>query len=108
MTYIDAHVANQYCRNYLKTALCATIYPPCDGGVQRLCSEECDGLLNSGTCSGDTVNLIEHVNSLILHPSIHFTINCSNSLQFSLSFLNTSCHTNSCVFITDTAETPNT
>jgi len=51
MNYIDTRVTNQYCRNYLKTALCVTIYPPCDGGIQTLCSEECDSLLNSGTCS---------------------------------------------------------
>ncbi|XP_065911786.1 tyrosine-protein kinase receptor UFO-like isoform X3 [Dysidea avara] len=109
MNYIDTRVTNQYCRNYLKTALCVTIYPPCDGGVQRLCSEECDSLLNSGTCSDDTVSLIDHVNNFISDPSINFTVNCSNSLQFSSSFLNTStCHADNCVFITNTADTPNT
>ena len=108
MSYIDGNVTNQYCKNYLKTALCVTIYPPCDGSVQRLCSEECDSLLNSGTCSNDTVNLIEHVNNLISHPLINFSINCYDSLQFSSSFLNVSCHTDSCIYITDYAEVPST
>ena len=106
MNYIDTHVTNQYCRNYLKTALCVTIYPPCDEGVQRLCSEECDSLLNSGTCSNDTVNLIEHVDNFISHPLINFTINCYNSLQFSSSFLNISCFDDGCVHITDIADVP--
>jgi len=106
MNYIDIHVINQYCRNYLKTALCVTIYPPCDGGVQKLCSEECDSLLNSGICSDDTVNLIEHVNNLTSNPFINFTINCSNSLQFSSLFLNISCYADNCVYITDIADVP--
>ena len=106
MNYTDAHVTNQYCRNYLKTALCVTIYPPCDGGIQTLCSEECDSLLNSGTCSDDTANLIEHVNSFISHPFINFTINCSNSFQFSSSFLDISCLDTNCVYITDVADVP--
>ena len=108
MNYIDAHVTNQYCRNYLKTALCVTIYPPCDGGVQRLCFEECNSLLNNGTCSNDTVNLIEHVNNFISHPLINFTINCCNSLQFSSSFLKSPCYTVNCINITSYAEVPST
>ena len=106
MSYIDGNVTNQYCRNYLKTALCVTIYPPCDGGVQRLCSEECDSLLNSGTCSTDTVNLIEHVNSFISNPLINFSINCSDSLQFSSSFKNISCYGNDCIYITNAGDVP--
>ena len=105
MNYIDTHVTNQYCRNYLKTALCVTIYPPCDGGVQRLCSEECDSLLNSGTCSNDTVNLIEHLNNFTLHP---FTINCSNSLQLTELFVNGSCSSKACVSLSELSNVPNT
>jgi len=108
MNYIDTNVTNQYCRNYLKTALCVTIYPPCDGGVQKLCSEECDSLLNSLTCSDDTVNLIEHVNNFISHPFVNFTINCSNSLQFSELFSNQSCPGKNCVSLTDSSGVPST
>jgi len=109
MNYIDANITNRYCRNYLKTALCVTIYPPCDdGGIKRLCSEECDSLLNSGTCFGDTVNLIEHVNNNFMsHLLINFTLNCSYSLQFSSIFYNISCQSDSCVYITDIVEVPN-
>ena len=108
MNYIDTHVTNQYCRNYLKTALCVTIYPPCDGGVQRLCSEECDSLLNSGTCYDGTVNLIKHVNNFISHPYINFTINCSNSLQFSEMFSTKSCSSKNCVSMTTSSNVPST
>jgi len=107
MSYIDTHVTNRYCRNYLKTALCVTIYPPCgDGGVQRLCSEECDSLLNSGTCSNDTVNLIEHVNNFISHSIINFAINCSNSQYFPAQFLSRICPSKDCVSITDSSTVP--
>jgi len=51
---------NQYCRSYLETALCASIYPPCnDTGdsviVQGLCPDECTKLLlNTTQCSSTT------------------------------------------------------
>ena len=84
MNYIEENVTNQYCRNYLKVALCMTLYPPCTGNtsVQRLCPGECDSLLNSSTCSSNTTNLVEYLSNQITNPFINFTINCSNSLSF--------------------------
>jgi len=107
VNYIEANVTNQYCRNYLKAALCVTIYPPCDeSGVQKLCSKVCDHLLNSGACSSDTRYLIEYVNSLSSSFE-NFTINCSYSLSFSNSFLNTiPCQNSKCVSLLKIAETP--
>ena len=105
MNYIEANVTNQYCRNYLKVALCATIYPPCDGGVQKLCSEECDALLNSGMCASDTIYLIEHINKLNYFEN--FTMNCSNSLMFLGKFLSTTpCKSNKCISLSTIAEAP--
>ena len=104
MNYIEANVTNQYCRNYLKAALCVTIYPPCDNGIQKLCSEECDFILNSGTCSFDTRYFIEYVTNVV---SIHFTFNCSNSLGFSNRFLNTTpCESSKCISLIKIAEIP--
>ena len=115
MNYIEANVRNQYCRNYLKAALCATVYPPCDNvsnntiSAQRLCPGECDSLLNSSTCSSDTTNLVEFLSSQITNPNINFTINCSNSLTFANMFLNTSiCYDNNCTSILDNSEVPST
>ena len=103
MKYIEANVTNQYCRNYLKAALCVTVYPPCDNGAQKLCSEECDNLLNSGTCSSDTRYLIEYMNMVFEN----FAINCSNSLMFANEFLSTMpCHSNKCISLLTIAETP--
>ena len=119
MNYIEANVTNQYCRNYLKAALCVTIYPPCDGsGVQKLCSEVCDSILNSGTCSFDTRYLTEYVTQIISNSSMKFTmncsnssmkftINCSNSLGFSVSFLNTMpSQSGKCVSLAEIAKIP--
>ena len=108
MNYIDTNITNQYCRNYLKTALCVTIYPPCDDeGVQRLCSVECDSLLNSGTCFSDTMNLIEHVNNNFMsHSIMNFTINCSNSQHFPAQFLSRICPSKDCISITDSSTVP--
>ena len=114
MNYIEENVSNQYCRNYLKAALCVTIYPPCNNvsnnaSVQRLCPGECDSLLNSSTCSSDTTNVVGVLSSQIADPFINFTINCSNSLSFANMFLNTStCYDNNCISILDSAEVPNT
>ena len=113
MNYVEKNVANQYCRNYLKAALCFTIYPPCNvsnnGSVQRLCPGECNSLLNDSACSSDTEDVIEFISSEMLDPSISFTIDCSDSLSFANMFLNTSfCHTNSCVSILDNVKIPNT
>jgi len=107
VNYIEANVTNQYCRNYLKAALCVTIYPPCDeSGVQKLCFKECDSLLNSGACSSDTRYLTEYINSLSNH-FINFTINCSNSLSFSNSYLGiASCPNTNCISILKIAESP--
>ena len=113
MNYIEENVDNQYCRNYLKTALCVTVYPPCsnisnNASVQRLCPEECNSLLNSFTCSSDTTNLVEFLSDQTANP-INFTINCSNSLSFANMFLNTSiCYDSTCTSILNNSEIPNT
>ena len=110
MNYIETNVTNQYCRNYLKAALCVTIYPPCDdGGVQKLCSEVCDSVLNNGMCSFDTRYLVEYVTIMTSNSFINFTINCSNSVSFSNGFLNTMpCQRNECVSLLQIAEIPPT
>ena len=109
MEYIEANVTNQYCRNYLKAALCTTIYPPCNDGAQKLCSEVCDSLLNNGECSSDTRYLTEFVTNIEFNSLIYFTINCSNSLSFTSRFLSkTPCHSNKCISLTEIAETPTT
>ena len=106
VNYIEANVTNQYCRNYLKAALCVTVYPPCNDGVQKLCSEECDNLLNSGTCSSDTTNLIEYMNRLSNY-SESFEIDCSNSLIFSRKLSSTMpCQSSKCASLLNITETP--
>ena len=106
MSYIEANVTNQYCRNYLKAALCVTVYPPCNDGVQKLCSEECDKLLNNGRCSSNTTNLIEYMNGLSNY-SESFEIGCSNSLIFSSKLLSTMpCQSSKCVSLLNITETP--
>ena len=106
MNFIEANVTNQYCRNYIKAAVCVTIYPPCNGGVQKLCSEECDELLNSGECSSDSRYLTEYISSLSNYFE-NFTINCSNSLSFSSKFLSTMpCQSSQCVSLLAISETP--
>ena len=106
MNYIEANVTNQYCRNYIKAALCVTIYPPCNDGVQKLCSEECDKLLNSGKCSPDTRYLNEYVKKLSKYFE-NFTISCSNSLIFSNKFLSTMPRqSNKCISLLTITETP--
>ena len=112
MEFIDENVSNQYCRNYLKAALCATIYPPCNisnnASVNILCPGECDSLLNSSTCSSDTTNVSEFVSSLTKDLEINFTISCTNSLSFANMFLNApTCYHNDCISILDTVEAPN-
>ena len=89
MNYIDLNISNQYCRNYLKTAVCVTIYPPCNdaGGnvtVQRLCSVECNRLLNDPQCLQVTTAV---ANIIWKNVSISVTINCTDSLDFATSFL---------------------
>ena len=113
MKYIKDNVTNQFCRNYLRTALCVTIYPPCNvsnnGSVQRLCSEECDNLLYNAACSSDTEDIINFLIREIRDPVNEFTIDCSDSLKFANMFLNGSfCHTDSCISILDSTKAPNT
>lgn len=106
--YIEANVSNQYCRNYLKAAVCVTVYPPCNGsGIQRMCSEECDGLLNNGTCFSDTRRLIRHVNSMLSSSFTNFTINCFNSISFlnRLSSANP-CQSSNCISLLEITEYP--
>ena len=106
MNFIEANVTNQYCRNYIKAGVCVTLYPPCNDGVQKLCSEECDNLLNSGECSSDTRYLTEYINNLSDYFE-NFTINCSNSLSFSNEFLSIMpCQSSQCVSLLKIAETP--
>ena len=107
MNYIETNVINQYCRNYLKAVVCVTIYPPCDNGIQKLCSEECDNLLNIGTCSFDTKHFTEYFTDVMSNSSITLTINCSNSLYFSNRFLNkTSSQSSNCISLIEIAEIP--
>ena len=113
MKFIKENVSNQYCRNYLKVAVCATIYPPCNisnnVSVHILCPEECNSLLYGSACSSDTTNLTEFVTSLIEDLEINFTISCSNSLSFADMFLNTTtCYHDDYISILDTAEVPDT
>ena len=108
VNYIEANVSNHFCRNYLKAALCVTIYPPCnDSGVQKLCYEECDSLLNNGICSSDARYLIQHVNNMSSNAYSNFTIDCFNSLNFLGRFSNADpCQSNSCVSLLDITEFP--
>ena len=113
MNYIEMNVTNPYCRNYLKTALCVTIYPPCNvsnnGSIQRLCSGECNSLLSNSECISDTEGVIKFISSEMVGPITTFTIDCSNSLSFANTFLNTSiCHTGSCISILENVEIPST
>ena len=113
MNYIEENVTNQYCRNYLKAALCVTIYPPCNvsnnGSVQKLCPESCDSLLNNSTCSSDAESLSDFISNEMVDPVINFNIDCSDSLSFANMFSNTSiCYTDSCISILDSAKVPNT
>ena len=113
MEFIKENVSNQYCRNYLKVAVCVTIYPPCNisnnASVHILCPEECESLLYSSACSSDTTSLTEFVTSLMENLEMNFTINCTNSLSFSNMFLNTTtCYHDDYISILDTAEVPNT
>ena len=113
MEFIEENVSNQYCRNYLKTAICAIIYPPCNisnnASVHILCPEECDSLLNNSTCSSDTTSVNEFMSSLIEDLEINFTISCTNSFSFANMFLNSSAYyQNDCISILDNAEVPNT
>ena len=107
MNFIEANVTNHYCRNYLKAALCVTIYPPCDdSGVQKLCSEVCDSLLNSGACSLDARYLTKFTSNKTSNSAMNFTIDCSNSLSFSSKLLSTvPCQSNKCVSLIKVAET---
>ena len=108
VNYIEANVTNQYCRNYLKAALCVTIYPPCDNGVLKLCSEECNELLNKGACSLDTKHFTEHATNVMSNSFITpFVINCTNSLDFSNKYLNEDpCQSSKCISLTNIAEIP--
>ena len=114
MEFIEENVINQYCRNYLKAAICATIYPPCNisnnASVHILCPGECDSLLNSSMCSSDTINVTEFLSSLIEDLGINFTISCSNSFSFANMFLNSSstCYHNDCISILGVTQVPNT
>ena len=112
MNYIEETVTNHYCRNYLRTALCVTIYPPCNisnnGSVQRLCPEECYSLLYNTTCSSDTEGIINFLSNEMEDSIVDFTMDCSDSLNFAYMFLNKSlCKTDSCYSILDSVEVPN-
>ena len=112
MNYIEENITNQFCRNYLRAALCITIYPPCNisnnGSVQRLCPEECNSLLYNTTCSSDTEGIINFISNEMAHPIIDFTMDCSDSLSFASTFLNGSfCQTESCISILENTKAPN-
>ena len=100
ISFIEGNITNRYCRNYIRAALCVTIYPPCSNGAQKLCTEECEVMLNNGECYSDSRHLTEYL-------SYDFTINCSNSLDFSSNFLSTMpCESSKCVSLLTIAETP--
>lgn len=90
--YIESNVTNELCREYIMVVVCATIYPVCrqDGVVQQLCSEECDTVISEDMCVEDVANVTAYVNELIGDPTIHFTINCSNTLEFAEQYLESS------------------
>ena len=105
MNYIEANITIQHCRDYLKAALCVIIYPPCDGsGVQKLCTEECENLLNSEACFSYTKELSDYATGII---SSSFTFNCSNSLGNMNIFSDIApCESSNCVSLLQTTETP--
>lgn len=87
INYINSNISNHYCRNYLRAALCATLYPPCNENgdnvtVQRLCPDECNSLLNSSSCLQVTTGL---ANIMWRNVSVNFIINCANSVEFATS-----------------------
>ena len=104
MNCIEETVTNQFCRNYLRAALCVTIYPLCNisnnGSVQRFCPEECNSLLYNSTCSSDTKDIITFISNEIadLKLVVDLTIGCSDSFNFAYMFLNGSlCKSDSCL-----------
>ena len=103
ISFIEANITNRYCRNYIRAALCATIYPPCNGSAQKLCPKECEVMLKNGECSSDTRHLTEYLSN---HFN-NFTINCSNSLDFSSNILGAiPCESSKCVSLLKIVETP--
>ena len=102
MNYIEETVTNQFCRNYLRAALCVTIYPLCNisnnGSVQRFCPEKCNSLLYNSTCSSDTKDIMTFISNEMADLVVDFTIDCSDSLNFAYMFLNGSlCKSGSCL-----------
>lgn len=89
--YIKSNISSELCRDYLLTAVCATIYPICieNGTVRQLCSDQCEDILND-TCAQDAVDVIQYINERTGNPAINFTINCSNSLNFAELYLESS------------------
>ena len=96
INYIKSNVTNELCRDYLLTAVCATIYPICieNDTVQQLCSEQCEDILND-MCMQDAADVTEYINEQMGDPAISFIINCSNSLNFAELYLESSvCYDN--------------
>ena len=99
--YIESNFASELCRDYLMTAVCATIYPVCteNGTVQRLCSEQCEDILND-MCMQDAADVVQYINEQMGDPVINFTINCSNSLNFAELYLESSvCYDDDCLSV---------
>ena len=106
INYLETNITNEICRDYLKVAVCITIYPPCtDNGtiVEQLCSENCDTLFNEGTCAQETTSVVEVVNDFLADPMIEFTFNCPNTSSFVEAYLNTSlCQCEQCFVMSST------
>jgi len=108
--YIEINVT-ETCRDYLKVAVCVTIYPPCtDNGttVQQLCAENCEALLIDGICTQEATSVIDTVNDFVADPIIDFTFNCPNSSSFAEAFLNTSLCLDECCFVMTSAAADST
>ena len=101
INYIKSNISNKLCRDYLMTAVCATIYPVCieNDIVQQLCSEQCEDVLND-MCTQDALDVIEYINEQMGDPAISFAINCSNSLNFAELYLESSvCYDDDCLSV---------
>ena len=99
--YIESNITSELCRDYLITAVCATLYPVCteNGTVQLLCPEQCEDVLND-MCMQEAADVVEYINEWIGDPVVNFTLNCSNSLNFAELYLeSTVCYDDNCLLI---------
>lgn len=100
--YIEANIVSELCKDYLMVAVCATIYPMCTESdtIQQLCSEQCNDILNEDMCMQDAADVVEYINEQIGDPTINFTLDCSNSVNFAELYLESSvCYDDGCLSI---------